>query len=399
MSPIVDGDVADWDALAALWAHVLERLGITPAVNESFTMLGLPAPISREAYEQSAQVFFEKFNIPALSITDTPLLAAYATGVVSALSVDVGADETAVAAVCDCIVIPSAALVTRVGLTHCTYWLAGLLGQDAAVSAAISALPGPRGPLLYALAQQAVSEGLVSVGTGADASDDAAEHGEFDVAAALLEGRERDVVSERQKQKEQGHADTGEQVMLSFRGTSVPLGRVRFRFHEPLLRPKLLLSEAPDVPVPHVVVAARETLRNGGEPACVSVPEAIALAISKAPIERRAALWEALVITGDGSRVPGLATELLRVSGVFTTNDPTEAAQVVGEPNAIQPQAVRALKTPDYFFEFKERPELMPFLGGTIVAKLVFGDMSGRNYITKTQYNEIGPSVAFAVGA
>ena len=84
---------------------MLERLGITPAVNESFTMLGLPAPISREAYEQSAQVFFEKFNIPALSITDTPLLAAYATGVVSALSVDVGADETAVAAVCDFLAI------------------------------------------------------------------------------------------------------------------------------------------------------------------------------------------------------------------------------------------------------------------------------------------------------
>lgn len=36
----------------------------------------------------------------------------------------------------------------------------------------------------------------------------------------------------------------------------------------------------------------------------------------------------------------------------------------------------KALKVPDYFSEFKGRPELLGFLGGAIVAKLVFNDAS-----------------------
>ena len=60
---------------------------------------------------------------------------------------------------------------------------------------------------------------------------------------------------------------------------------------------------------------------------------------------------------------------------------------------------MRTQRIPDYFSAFKERLDLAPFLGATIYAKLVFGDLSGRNYITKKQYNEGGPAVAFAIGS
>ena len=70
-----------------------------------------------------------------------------------------------------------------------------------------------------------------------------------------------------------------------------------------------------------------------------------------------------------------------------------------GEPNPLQPHTVRALKVPDYFAAFKERMDLAGYLGATIYAKLVFGDLSGRNYITKKQYSDGGPSVAFAIGS
>lgn len=43
--------------------------------------------------------------------------------------------------------------------------------------------------------------------------------------------------------------------------------------------------------------------------------------------------------------------------------------------------------------------DLAGYLGATIYAKLVFGDLSGRNYITKKQYSDGGPSVAFAIGS
>ena len=72
---------------------------------------------------------------------------------------------------------------------------------------------------------------------------------------------------------------------------------------------------------------------------------------------------------------------------------------MVGDPQPWKPHHVRALRIPDYFANYKERMDLAPYLGATIFAKLVFGDLSGRNYITKRQYNEGGPSVVFALGS
>ena len=68
-----------------------------PAHNTFFTMIGLPMPLPREAAERTAQIFFEQFNTPALSISEVPLLTAYAAGVLNALVVDIGAASAALA--------------------------------------------------------------------------------------------------------------------------------------------------------------------------------------------------------------------------------------------------------------------------------------------------------------
>lgn len=375
-----------------------------PSHNTFFTMVALPMPLSRGAYERTAQIFFEKFNTPALCISEVPLLAAYAAGVLNAMVVDVGAEETSAVAVSDCAIVPTAAVLSKLGTVHCTWWLAYLLAHDAPVREALQPLVTPdlsAEALAFALAQFLVAEGHVRIDVSADVpglDEPDAEDNSFDVAAALVEGRERDVVKVRQKKSEKPQAN--DVIHVDFRGVSVPVGRVRTRFHEPLLHPQLLERVTLSLPAPPAVRQALHARRIGGEPICVSVPEAVAMAAAHVqPSERRTVLWENLVVTGSATRFKGLVPELLRSFTTFVANEPTEGAQVVGEPNPAQPRAVRAHKVPDYFPEFKEHLELLPYLGATIYAKLVFNDTSGRNYISKMQYNDGGPSVAFAIGS
>lgn len=407
--PLREGDCQNWDALCALWHHVVVALlHVKPASNESFALLALPNPISRDAYEHAAQIFFERLNVPALCISETPLLATYAAGVLSALVVNIGIEDSSAIAVSDCAVVNASAVVTKIGIVHCTWWLAYLLGQDARVKEALASVPGDMHANLYALAEQVVAEGHVRVDAPQDGSEvaasDADEAGSFDVAAALVEGRERDVVAQHAQHKT--HADAaaerahGDVVMVSFRGASVPVGSARTRFHDPLLQPRLLTRVPNADAAPPAVKAALESIQSGKEPVCVSLPAAVAQSVNNVPqMERRVQLWESLVVTGPIARWHGLVSEIVRACSIYMTNEPTESAQVVGEPNPLQPHAVRSLKVPDYFPEFKDRADLIPFLGATIFAKLVFGDLSGRNYITKTQYNESGPSIAFTIGS
>lgn len=361
-------------------------------------------PLPREAAERTAQIFFEQLNTPALSISEVPLLTAYAAGVLNALVVDVGAEETSVVAVSDCAVLPTTAVLSKLGTVHCTWWLAYLLTQDAAASRALEALVQPDltlSGLAYALAQVLVAEGHVRIevasklpGTNEPEADDAA----FDVAAALVEGREHDVVSQR---KGAAQAATSDDIIhVEFRGVQVPIGRVRARFHEPLLHPQLLERVKLDVPAPPAVGQALHARQIGGEPICVSVPDAIIMAAARVqPLERRMMLWENVVVTGSMTRFKGLVPELLHALTAYMINEQTESAQLVGEPNPSQARDVRALKVPEYFPAFKDRLDLLPYLGANIYAKLVFNDLSGRNYISKMQYNDGGPSVAFAIGS
>lgn len=378
-----------------------------PAENAYFVMLALPSPVSRDVYERGAQLLFETFNTPALTISEVPLLAAYAVGVLTALVVDIGAEESSAVAVHDCIVVPTGIVVTKLGVVHCTYWLAHLLRQDAEIVRALEPVAhGQLDAAAWALAQQLVADKLVLVDRKSTQQVDE-DDGVLDVAQALVDGRERMVVEAHEREKDAAaqhpHGGTGaaDSLTVSFRGAEVPVPyALRTRFHEPLLAPALLERVTLSIPVPRAVQQALQARRLGGEPASLSLVDTVARAVAQVhPQERRVALWESVVFTGAAAQVPGLPAELQRALSALTTMELTEAAQVVGEPNPAQPQAVRTQRIPDYFSAFKERLDLAPFLGATIYAKLVFGDLSGRNYITKKQYNEGGPAVAFAIGS
>jgi len=55
----------------------------------------------------------------------------------------------------------------------------------------------------------------------------------------------------------------------------------------------------------------------------------------------------------------------------------------------------KPLKVPEYFSEFKGKPEYLGFLGGCIVAKLAFNDASSTKlWMSKPDYNKEGPYIS-----
>ncbi|KAK0546880.1 hypothetical protein OC846_005092 [Tilletia horrida] len=278
--PLRGSHVTDWQQLIALWRHLLfDLLRIKRSRNDSHTLLALPAPIHRETYTTVAQIFFELFNAPALSIVETPLISAYAAGALTAVTVDLGWDGCSITPLVDGNIIHQAIVRTRVGTRLCTVWLAHLLSQDASVvqelgqiadAAAKSGLASSTSDearvqtLLVELAQHLLEEGLVRMkderdATGAQAETATDDDGNLDIAAALVQGRERALVEENERKKAaeaEGAAEGGEEgatktltakgedganATVDFYGRRITVGAARFRFAEPLLSDPTLL--------------------------------------------------------------------------------------------------------------------------------------------------------------
>lgn len=436
-------------------------LPIRRSHNDSNILISLPLPVSRATHAYLTQIFFEHFNSAAITIAEKPLLSCYGVGSMNACVVDLGYESCDVSPVIECLVQSNANVKTDVGTRHCILYLAHLLRRDQSLVKAIQTLlrytrkaSSPAAlsheseqaalrSAIFSLAQQLLEEGLVldeeafKKGAGgmisvADGQDD---EGNFDIAAVLVEGtKKHDDEEERRKAIEAAQGEeideailasiTGEDgqaggstdekaVLVHFRGLKLKVGPERFRFLEPLFRPELLKD-----------VAGASDLNLGDEPfgagpivtdwsshdsypmsaaspdwgQAISLPLAIANAISRVEdADRRPQLWENLIFTGQPAKIKTIQLEAVSALSEFVATEQTEAAQVLAEPNPLQARNVRALRVPDYFSEFKERNDLAPFLGGTIYAKLVFGDPQAKAFITKQNYNEAGPNQAFSV--
>ncbi|SPO24248.1 related to macronuclear actin 1 [Ustilago trichophora] len=299
---------------------------------------------------------------------------------------------------------------------------------------------------MFSLAQQLVEEGLVldeeavkkGAGGIAAAVDGEDDEGNFDIAAVLVEGSKKhdEEEDERRRAMEANQSEeideailasiTGEDgqagastddkaVLVHFRGLKLKVGPERFRFIEPLFRPELLkdvaganelhIGDEPFGAAP--IIAESNSTSHDSYPMptaspdwsqAIPLPLAIANAISRVEdADRRPQLWENLIFTGQPAKIKTIQFEAISSLSDFVATEQTEAAQVLAEPNPLQARNVRALKVPDYFSEFKERNDLAPFLGGTIYAKLIFGDPQAKAFITKQNYNEAGPNQAFSV--
>lgn len=105
--------VQDWDAVEQIWHYALERhLRINPA--EHPLMIAEPTFASPAQREKFVEILFEKFQVPAVFLCKSPVLATFACGKSTALVVESGAGHTTVTPVHDGYVLNRGAKRTKV---------------------------------------------------------------------------------------------------------------------------------------------------------------------------------------------------------------------------------------------------------------------------------------------
>ncbi|KAI0658015.1 actin-like ATPase domain-containing protein [Cubamyces menziesii] len=394
--PFANGDVSDFIQAEALWKYVLfNHLGLRRAQMESPVMLSVVAGLSRDAYERICQIFFERFNVAGFAILDRPMAQFYAviSGLqLSGVVVDIDLEHTDVTPISDGFPVHLARTVVPIGLNDCLAYLAHLFRSNTSVMSTLSPADNPLSEdalqeALVALARHVWESGLIKVLAEGEAARDLEDEGVTDIAAIVVAGKERAVIESGMKRKQNAKAQPAEQarakemealdlVATEFRGKELTLGKERHRFCEPLFDPALLDG------VPGVKEKEPKDLR-------LPLQTAVGEAVAKTEVDQRNYIWQGLFVTGAiTNHIKGLGAALsARVSPyILSTSDPLN--------NEVQPRAVKTLRVPDYFAEYRDKGDgLAGFLGTSIVAKLSFNDSGGKNYVSKADYVSRGPRV------
>jgi actin-related protein len=87
--PIEHGIVTNWDDMEKIWHNTFyNELRVAP---EEHPVLMTECPLNPKANrEKMTQIMFETFNVPALAIVSSPVLALYASGRTSGIVLDLG---------------------------------------------------------------------------------------------------------------------------------------------------------------------------------------------------------------------------------------------------------------------------------------------------------------------
>ncbi|KAI4347161.1 hypothetical protein L6164_007999 [Bauhinia variegata] len=121
LSPLKDGVVVDWDIVDNIWDHAFrECLLIDP--KEHPMLLAEPSSNTQQQRERTAELMFEKYNVPALFLAKNAVLTSFASGRATSLVVDCGGGSTIIAPVHDGYVLQKAVATSRIGgefLTDC----------------------------------------------------------------------------------------------------------------------------------------------------------------------------------------------------------------------------------------------------------------------------------------
>ncbi|XP_022850063.1 actin-related protein 4-like [Olea europaea var. sylvestris] len=121
LSPIKDGIVVDWDMVESIWDHALRQcLLIDP--KEHPMLLAEPCSNTQQQREKTAEIMFEKYQVPALFLAKNAVLTSFASGRATSLVVDSGGGSTTVTPVHDGYVLQKAVATSPIGgefLTDC----------------------------------------------------------------------------------------------------------------------------------------------------------------------------------------------------------------------------------------------------------------------------------------
>ncbi|CAH7671571.1 actin-domain-containing protein [Phakopsora pachyrhizi] len=194
----------------------------------------------------------------------------------------------------------------------------------------------------------------------------------------------------------------GRVLPCSTSGEGIEISKIRHRHAEPMFAPSLLNS--------------------------------IPLVFSKFGLEKWAKRYESRIIEDDGSLPRSIVSGLQKVFGKEQRKDVSQNIMITGASGAMcqteglllglstqlrtltnseilnsnngiangannQHENFKPIQVPDYFSEFKGRNDWIGYLGGCIVAKLVFNDASSSKlWMSKPDYTKEGPYICRKIG-
>jgi len=334
-------------------------------------------------------MFFERFNSAAFSILERPLAQLYATNTLTGLIVDIGDTTTDISPISDCLIQHGCCDYIPIGIYDCEKYLASILKTNQGVIDALSPSSEPLEPsalqeALIELTRHTWREGLIKI-SESDVSAEGDEEGVTNIAAIVVAGKEKAVIESGMKKRANAKASVAEQarakeieamdlVTTEFRGQEITLGRERHRFLEPLFDPSVLQG----------VEDVEEKVWHGSSP--LPIQDVIGRAVGKTDLNSRIAIWDGFFATGDCASL---------VKGIGPAIQARLTPYLLGNPdlqNDVQPKTVRVLHVPEYFAEYREKGDgLAAFLGASVVAKVIFADPHGKNFVSKSDYTSKGP--------
>ncbi|CAM0136604.1 hypothetical protein VKS41_003408 [Umbelopsis sp. WA50703] len=368
-TPIKDNDEINWEDLENLWGQILfKELAIKKSRNECPVLLAVPQSWTKHQLERVVQLFFENFNAPGVYIASQPLMALYGCGAVTGLIIDIGHNTTKVNVAIDSIMQTQSSFTSPVAGKCLTQHLLRYMKQDSILVEQFRAhnessedeelkldeefaqFVKESNGLCNVLVDHEIEENLLSVEMPASlvSTPSAAKE---DTPAAVEAVEEQDALKKIPDRQE-----------IEYKGKKFTIGRYRHRVYDPLFNPSLVGLE------------------------CLSLCEIIRAAVQYCEaLELRPKIMENMVLTGGGSLMAGAQR---RIKSEMINHLP-----VSDNAGDLQPRLVKFLRIPDYFTVLKESKyqQYTTWLGSLIVAKLVFID--SKNYISKVDYNDIGPAV------
>ncbi|KIM32823.1 hypothetical protein M408DRAFT_326551 [Serendipita vermifera MAFF 305830] len=401
--PFADGKVGNWAQAEAIWKHILfQRLNIRRQLNECPVLLSLPAKLSRMTHMMLCRMFFERFNVAGFTFVERPLASLYAANLITGIVIDISQDETDIITCYESQLHHGSALSVPIGIRDCERHLAHLLRTNGSVLSAFSSHDASElDTLLLGLSRFLWQQGHVKIPIEGAEPEKKEEEGNLDIAAVLVSGKERALIEAAgiKKRAGQNKADKEREkematdiISVQFRDfPAITVGKERHRFCEPLFEPGVL--SACSIPVQAVIQMDGLSLPTPPVPKdpdfMLPLQSAVHTVVKATPFSQRPTLYFGIVLTGQLANIHGLREAIkLRLAPFLCAERVQSETPVPG----FQPNHAHPVTVPEYFAEFRDKGDLLSeFLGCGIVAKMAFGDSSGRYFVSKAEYGEKGP--------
>lgn len=363
---------------------------------------------SRLQTEGITQYVFETLRIPAFATLSTALSAAFAYAAEDALVIDIGKDKTEITPIVEYGAVTISQRTINVGSSSINKTLAAALPDLTPTQIELL----KKSDIFEVLSEDAAKNSWFGTNTSGDGPDSKEDDGVVDVAAIVTSGRTREILAQREKEKEKEKekgAQAGEKqeekanedrefnTFVDDEGKTIQVGKERFQGTTEL--------------VEKITLGVGEVLKHLDES------------------NSRQKCWDNVIIIGRGSSVKGLKEAILyslqtryvisrptmgsELPSMFNTsgyNTPTGGAGTPssylqqqphirgGQGHGQVPVQIKVAKTLDYFPEWKSYGwEEASFLGAQIAAKQIFGGSVEGTYVSRSDYNEVGPAAIWDI--